>query len=93
MAGDWITIGYLDEPATPGCWQHRSLEGLFQVGMPVRLHEEYYVLGGPPGWFSVFACDGLGPVPEPEEPELWAAERSAGIVDLCTGVALPTDHE
>lgn len=42
-----------------------SLSGSIAVGNPVRLQEEYYVLGTPDGWFSVAvqlsgrAIDGL----------------------------------
>jgi hypothetical protein len=31
-------------------------------------------------------------VPDPENPEVWAQETTAGVVDLSTGRALPLDH-
>lgn len=74
-------------------WHHTALEPLVAVGAPVRLHERFRVLACPAGWLSVAVQDGVGPVPELADPDLWAAERSPGIVDLATGRALPLDHD
>lgn len=87
-----IGLAYVTQDAEPVLWHHRSLAEHISIGAPVRLHEQYFVLGTPTGWFSVVVRDGLGPVPEPPEISLWATEVTPGIVDLATGIALPTDH-
>ena len=56
-------------------------------GSPVRVHARLHALTLGPTWFSVRReAGGLGPVPEPEHPELWAPEAAPGIVDLARGV-------
>jgi hypothetical protein len=88
-----VQVAYLGhDDARPVVWHHRSLAEVLAPGDPVRLHEQYFVLGCPAGWFSVYVEGGLGPVPTPQAPELWAGQTSAGIVDVGTGIALPTDH-
>jgi hypothetical protein len=86
------TVAYLGEDATPSVWHHRSLSLYVEVGDPVRLHEQYGVLGCPSGWFSVAITGGLGPVAQPDAPGLWIAETTVGVVDLATGIAIATDH-
>lgn len=57
------------------------------AGSPVRVHERLHALAHGSTWYSVQRdSGGLGPVPEPEHPELWAAEAVPGIVDLARGV-------
>ena len=36
-------------------------------------------------WLSVQIADGVGAVPEPQHPELWAQETHAVIVNVSTG--------
>ncbi len=87
-----IRIRYIDEDVTATCWHHHDISDLLPVGDPVRLHERFRVLGSAAGWHSVSIVGGVGPVPAPEHPELWHAHFVIGIVNLGTGVALPTDR-
>ena len=82
-----VTVQYLQTDHTLRVWHHRPLPVV--AGQPVRVHEQFYVLGGPVGWANVVVTGGLGAVPEPEAPELWRAEQSAPVVDLSEGYALP----
>ncbi|TIC82583.1 hypothetical protein [Nocardioides sp. GY 10127] len=95
--GFWVSLAYLDSLATPRVWHHRRLSRFLTVGAPVRLHEQYYALGCPDGWFSVVVEDGLGPVPRPADTSPWddgvGGGVSGGVVDLSTGVAIALDHE
>jgi hypothetical protein len=61
------------------------------VGGPVRVHEGCRALAGPFGWVHVEVTGGLGPMPEPEEAELFGPEVVVPVVDLATGRALPVD--
>lgn len=72
-------------------WHHDVLP--VAIGEPVRLHEQYRMLGTLRGWFCVAVTDGSEPVPEPSAPESWADDVTPGIVHLDTGTALPLDHE
>lgn len=56
------------------------------------MHEQYHVLGGPFVWVNVVLTGGLGRVPEPAEPRLWAAQVVAPVVDLATGRGVAMDH-
>ncbi len=60
----------MHETASLRLWHHEPLSGQVDVGDPVRVHEQYYVLGGPFGWLNVIIKGGLGAVPEPAEPAL-----------------------
>lgn len=88
----WLTVAYVVEQVELRLWHHSVLAGEVTVGSPVRLHEEYYVLGGPFGWLNVIVEGGLGAVPEPANPGAWAAEVTGGVQDLATGRALAVDH-
>ena len=88
----WVAVEYLHEPARLRLWHHESLTAEIQTGDPVRVHEQYYVLGGPFGWLNVVVAGGLGEVAEPAEPRLWADEMTGGVQDLSTGRALALDH-
>jgi hypothetical protein len=88
----WLTVRYLHEPASVRVWHHESLADVVASGSPVRVHEEYYALGGPFGWVNVIVEGGQGQVPAPEDPSLWAAEVTVGVTDLATGRALSMDH-
>lgn len=90
--GLWLTLSYVVGDHVVRAWHHQSLGDQVQVGSPVRLHEQYYALGGPFGWVNVALTDGLGPVPEPDDVSLWAAETTVAVTDLSTGHALPMDH-
>lgn len=92
ISGQVIAVGYVHDDACPTVWHHRSLIEYLRPGDPVRLHERYYALGCAAGWFNVVIEAGLGPVPEPDDPSVWAAQTSVGIVDMATGAALPMDH-
>lgn len=88
----WLHLSYLDTPAHPILWHHADLTDVLSPGAPVRLHEQYHVLGSPAGWSSVVIHQGVGAVPEPAHPNLWRAEMTAAVVDNRTGRALPLDH-
>lgn len=94
LDGDEIVLACVGQHAElVVVWHHRpSLADGLTVGEPVRVHEEYGVLGTASGWFSVVVIGGLGPVPKPVEAMLWQPETSPGIVDLGTGIGLPTDR-
>lgn len=89
---DWVQLSYLDADAQPELWHHTDLTDLLRTGVPVRLHEQYHVLGSPAGWFNVLLRHGAGAIPEPATPHLWCAERGVAVVDNRTGRALPLDH-
>lgn len=88
----WVHVEYVAAQATVSGWHHRDLSELLPPGTLVRVHERYHVLGGPFGWLNLVVRGGLGPVPDPGEPALWAEEMRVGIENLATGIALPIDH-
>lgn len=88
----WLTVEYAVELGQLRLWHHQALRSEIAVGSPVRVHEQYYVLGGPFGWLNVLVQGGLGAVSEPAEPEVWAGEMTGGVQDLSTGRALALDH-
>lgn len=88
-----VSLAYLNEPGAPDVWHHRPhLADALAVADPVRLHEQYYVVGSPSGWYSVVIDGGIGAVPEPDDLGAWLNHVSGGVVDLRTGIALATDH-
>ena len=89
--GRWITLTYLESGRRVRVWHHASLAGEVEVGAPVRLHEQYYVLGGPFGWPNVVVRGGLGAVPEPADRAAWERSMTGGVQDLSTGRALALD--
>lgn len=90
--GHWLTISYLgDEDGEIRVWHHEALGDEVAAGDPVRVHERLHVLGGPFGWLNVITEGGLGGVPEPAEPALWADQITSGVQDLSTGRALALD--
>lgn len=89
--GQTARLRYVAADGAPSVWHHDALP--VTAGEPVRLHEQYRMLGTPHGWFCVAVTDGLGPVPEPSAPGTWADEVTPGIVHLEPGTALPLDHE
>ncbi len=89
--GHTVRIRYLTQDATVVCWHHNDLSRQLRPGAPVRLHEEFHMLAIPRAWICVLVTDGLGRVPTPDNPELWNSEIVPGIVDLATGIGLPTD--
>lgn len=89
-SGGVATLRYVVEDAEVTVRHHAVLP--LAAGDPVRLHEEFRMLGCPSGWFCVDVTGGLGPVVAPVHPELGARESSPGVVDLATGNALATDH-
>lgn len=89
--GELLRIRYVVEDHAITVWHHVKLSGELPIGTPVRVHEAFHVLATASGWYCVEITGGLGPVPEPEQPELWAHEAVPGIVDLATGVGLAVD--
>lgn len=88
--GGEATVRYLDDDHDAKVKHHADLP--VSVGDPVRLHEQYRMLGTPHGWFCVAVESGGGPVPPPDHPDLAAGEINTAVVDLATGNALATDH-
>ncbi|PFG39620.1 hypothetical protein ATJ97_2131 [Georgenia soli] len=78
-------VDYLDGSGTAEIWQHHDLSVVAPPGSPVRLHERYYALESGDAILNVLLLRGVGPVPEPETPELWAGEGDPIFVDLATG--------
>ena len=87
----WTTVTYVESGRPVRLWHHVDLAGELEVGAPVRVHEGYYVLGGPFGWANVVVEGGLGPVPEPADPAAWADRVTGGVQDLGTGRGLALD--
>ena len=90
--GPWVTVDYVLESARLRLWHHTRLPSELHVADLVRVHEQYYVLGGRFGWLNVVVTGGLGAVAEPAEPQVWADEMTGGVQDLATGRALALDH-
>lgn len=86
-----LTVEYL-QGGRAVLWHHVPLGHELPPGSPLRVHERYYVIGAPLGWLNVLVTEGIGAVPEPEEPMLWAPEATWGVADLSTGRAIPLDH-
>jgi hypothetical protein len=89
--GGWITVTYVRSGRQLRLWHHVNLDGEVAAGAPVRVHERYYVLGGPFGWLNVVVEGGLGPVPEPADTAAWKRRMTGGVQDLGTGRALALD--
>ncbi len=92
VEGRWVTVTYVLEGTQLRLWHHERLSSEIHPGDLVRVHEQYNVLGGPFGWLNVIVEGGLGAVPEPAEPALWADQTTGGVQDLSTGRALALDH-
>lgn len=89
----WIEVDYVTEPGRAVAYHHGDLTGVLAPGDPVRVHEKLHALGASFGWINLWVASGIGPAPEPDNPELWAAQMSWGVVNLATGRALAMDHE
>jgi len=85
---DWdgtTVVDYLDGSGEAEIWHHLD-PSLVAPGSPVRLHERYHAVQAGRVVLNVLMVRGVGPVPEPAEPELWAGEGEAIFVNLATGV-------
>ena len=87
----WTTVTYVESGRPVRLWHHVDLAAEVEVGAPVRVHERYYVLGGPFGWLNVVVEGGLGPVPEPADPAAWQRLVTGGVQNLATGRAVALD--
>ncbi len=45
--GHRVSVTYVDGGRQVQLWHHDELSGELDLGAPVRLHEQYYVLGSP----------------------------------------------
>ncbi len=90
--GRWLTVDYVLDSGTLRLWHHTALRAELPVGSPVRVHEQYYVLGSPLGWLNVIIEGGPGPVLKPMVPAPRAGQTTGGVQDLATGRALALDH-
>lgn len=82
-----VTVDYVFEDGTIELWHSRPVP--VEPGTPVRVHERYYALEVAGAWFNVeVRRGGLGAVPDPDEPDLWAREVPIVVVDLARGVGL-----
>ena len=84
-ADGWIDVRYLHEVGGARSWHHRDLTRQLPSGTPVQVHEQYQALAGPAGLLTAAVAAGLGPVPEPAEPQLWAVEATVVVHDNATG--------
>lgn len=80
------TAEYFDEEGGVNFWHHKPLD--VEPGTPVRVHERYSVLEISDAWLSVRIDSGIGAVPEPEDPSLWAAETGGAFTNVVTGDAI-----
>ena len=87
----WVAATYVVSGRQLRLWHHVDLAGEVRAGAPVRVHERYYVLGGPFGWLNVVVEGGLGPVPDPADTTAWQGRMTGGVQDLSTGRALALD--
>lgn len=86
--GQAATVDYVLEEGAVEVWRHAGFANL-KPGTPVRVHEGLHALELTGAWLNVEVRSGIGPVPEPEHPELWAAETTRVVVtDLRTGTAV-----
>ena len=77
-------VDYVSEPGTIEVWHSRDLS--LAPGSAVRVHEGVHVLDTGGGWWNVLVrAGGLGAVPEPEHPELWAGEEQVVVTEVATG--------
>jgi hypothetical protein len=84
---DGVRVDYLLEPGAVDVWHHEVLPVV--VGTPVRVHEQFHGFDVDGSWLNVRLTGGLGAVPQPVEPGIWADEaRSAVVVDLARGEAV-----
>ena len=86
-----LQVRYLQEDGAVSCWHHRDLSNELAVGSPVRVFESSLLDTGN-GWISVRTEGGLGAVPEPTDPDLWASEVNTTIADLNTGRGIVVDE-
>lgn len=91
IAGRCVTVDYLHSGAQVRLWHHEDLSAEIAHGQPVRVHEQYHVLGGAFGWVNVNVDGGLGAVPAPADPSTWAGETTCSVVDMTTGRAVALD--
>lgn len=91
LDGQWITVTYVESGRQVELWHHAELAEEVELGAPVRVHEQYYVIGGPFGWLNVVVQGGQGAVPEPADVTAWQAQMTGGVQDLGTGRALALD--
>ena len=91
VADRWTTVTYLEHTHPVRLWHHVDLAGELQIGAPVRVHERFWVLGGPFGWLNVVVEGGLGAVPEPANRSAWQGQMTGGVQDVGTGRALALD--
>jgi len=81
-----VVIDYLEEHGWIELWHHRQIA--LRPGDPVRVHERFHVLDICGVWVSYGRRQGgLGAVPKPTHPQLWAREAPAVITDLAAGRA------
>ena len=85
------TAEYFQEHGTVAFWHHKPLD--VEPGTPVRVHEQFSVLEISDAWLNVRIDAGVGAVPEPEDPSLWAAEVGGAITNAATGDAMRISPE
>ena len=93
LEGHWVTVDYLESDRRLRLWHHVPLAGEVCAGDPVRVHEQYRILGGPFGWVHAHVEGGAGPVSAPADPSGWAGQVTPAITELSTGRALALDRQ
>jgi hypothetical protein len=92
VEGMFLTLRYLAADVEFTAWHHAELP--LMPGDPVRVNQSHSaVLQAKFGQVNIAHDSPLSAVPEPEHPELWAAESSPGVVDLATGRAFNVNNE
>jgi hypothetical protein len=87
-----VTIDYTIEDGFVVLWHNTYLA--VTRGTPVRVHEQHRILEIAGAWFNrAQHSQGLGAVPDPEHPELWAAEVPVVVTDIATVRGLTGDAE
>lgn len=88
----WIKVDFLNDPGGVTAWHHHDPSALLSAGTPVRVHEEFHALGVSSGWICLFITSGIGPVPKPQDANVWRTQMTGGVIDVTTGIGLALDH-
>jgi hypothetical protein len=76
---------YVQDEGRVRLWHHTSLTSYCVIGEPVRVHEGHHGLEIEDFWLNVRIDAGIGAVPDPADPELWAAEQYGVIINAANG--------
>jgi hypothetical protein len=84
----------LDGAGVVAFWHEQRIHmEWLEVGLPVRVHEQHHALEVDDAWLNIRVDSGIGPVPAPEHPELWAGEAYGVVLNAATGQGIRIDPE